>query len=218
MTLRRAETIADELEKMIFSGAFQDGERLDEQRLSTHFGVSRTPLREALQRLATSGLVDQLPRRGVFVRHPGPVELMELFEAMSELEAACARLAARRITDEALAQLRQANAVCRTAVLSSDVDHYYDENERFHHIIYEQSGNRFLAQETARLHRRLQPFRRHQLHLRGRMAQSLEEHQAVVDALERGDGDSAANALRDHVAVQGEKFHHLMTGLANKSA
>ena len=105
MEKRRADTIADELEELIFDGTFPDGERLDEVRLAEHFGVSRTPLREALQRLARSGLVELIPRRGAFVRQPGPVELLEMFEVMAEVEAVCGRLAARRISDEAFAEL-----------------------------------------------------------------------------------------------------------------
>ena len=218
MEHRRADTIATELEGMIFDGTFANGERLDEQSLAVRFGVSRTPLREAFQRLAMSGLVEQIPRRGLFVRHPGPVELVEMFEVMAELEAACARLAARRISEVALRDLKAANETCRTAVAQGDTDAYYAENERFHQLIYKQSGNEFLEQETLRLHRRLQPFRRQQLNLRGRMAQSLSEHESVVAALARADDLAAANALRDHVAVQGEKFHHLMAGMRTRQS
>jgi DNA-binding GntR family transcriptional regulator len=213
MDIRRADSIAQELEQMIFTGRFADGDRLDEARLAERFGVSRTPLREALQKLAVSGLVEQVPRRGVFVRQPGPVELLGLFEAMAELEAACARLAAARITDAALADLRAANRICREALSRGDTDAYYTENARFHHILYAASGNAYLETEARRLHRRLQPFRRRQLQLRGRMPQSMAEHETIVAALEAGDASAAATALRDHVAVQGEKFHHLLSGL-----
>ncbi|MRU16637.1 GntR family transcriptional regulator [Roseovarius sp. A21] len=213
MDKRRADIIAEQLEERIFDGTYQDGDRLDEVRLASQFGVSRTPLREALQRLARSGLVELVPRRGAFVRQPGPVDLMEMFEVMAELEAACGRLAARRISDEALADLHNANAKCQTAVEAHDPDSYYVENERFHKIIYRESGNGFLETETGNLHRRLQPFRRQQLRLRGRMAQSMGEHRAILDALEKGDSEAAADALRGHVAIQGEKFHNLIATL-----
>lgn len=213
MEQRRADSIAEALEELIFSGTFSDGDRLDEVRLAAQFGVSRTPLREAFQRLALSGLVSLIPRRGAFVRQPGPIELMEMFEVMAELEAVCGRLAARRISEQALADLRDANARCQAAVADRDPDTYYIENERFHHTIYRQSGNRFLEQEAAKLHKRLKPFRRQQLRFRGRMAQSMAEHQAIVAALSQGAPEQAANALRDHVAVQGEKFHSLMASL-----
>lgn len=213
MEQRRADNIAEQLEELIFTGMYRDGDRLDETRLAEQFGVSRTPLREAFQRLALSGLVELIPRRGAFVRQPGPVELMEMFEVMAELEATCGRLAAMRISDAALEDLRDANAKCQAAVEALDSDGYYAENERFHQIIYQQSGNRFLEQETAKLHKRLKPFRRQQLRLRGRMAQSMAEHEAIVEALEQASAEQAGQALRAHVAVQGEKFHNLMASL-----
>ena len=217
MEQRLADRIAEQLEELIFSGGFSDGDRLDEVRLAEQFGVSRTPLREALQRLALSGLAELVPRRGAFVRQPGPVDLMEMFEVMAELEAVCGRLAARRISETALTDLRAANDRCQKAVAALNTDDYYAENERFHQIIYSQSGNGFLEQEAAKLHKRLKPFRRQQLRLRGRMAQSMSEHEEIVKALEAGDSDRAGAALRDHVAVQGEKFHSLMASLKRKA-
>ncbi|WP_306146647.1 MULTISPECIES: GntR family transcriptional regulator [unclassified Roseibium] len=213
MERKRADLIADELEGLILEGTYKDGARLDEVQLAERFEVSRTPVREALQRLSQSGLVEQIPRRGVFVRQPGPVELLEMFEVMAELEAVCARLAASRITDQALSDLHAANARCDEAVAAQDTDGYYLENERFHAILYRQSGNGFLEQECLRLYRRLQPFRRMQLRARGRLPQSMSEHKSIVTALEKGDGEGAAAAIRGHVAVQGEKFHHLMASL-----
>ena len=205
--------IADALEGLILDGTFVDGERLDEVQLADRFDVSRTPIREAFQKLAPSGLVEQIPRRGIFVRHPGPVELLEMFEVMAELEAVCVRLAAVRITEKALAALKDNNLRCQEAVEQNDPDRYYDENEVFHKALYRQSGNSFLERECLRLHRRLKPFRRMQLQLRGRLKQSMAEHEAIIDALDKGDGDKAAATIKDHVAVQGEKFHHLMASL-----
>ena len=213
MVSKRAEQIAADLEERILRGLFADGERLDELRLAEEFSVSRTPLREAFQQLARTGLIEHLPRRGVFVRLPGPVDLVEMFEVMAELEAACARLAATRITEAALAELAEANRCCKIAVAAADAESYYDWNERFHRIIYAQSGNRFLDQETLRLQRRLRPYRRAQLRLRGRMVQSMAEHEAIVDALSTGHADKAATVMRRHVAIQGEKFHHLIASL-----
>ncbi|MGR3495035.1 GntR family transcriptional regulator [Citreimonas sp.] len=213
MERKRSDSIAETLEGLILDGTFADGDRLDEVQLAERFDVSRTPLREAFQRLAVSGLVEQIPRRGVFVRQPGPVALLEMFEVMAELEAACARLAASRITDAALDEMRAVNARCHASVEVRDVDAYYRENERFHAILYRQSANGFLEDKCLRLQRRLSPFRRRQLHLRGRLAQSMAEHESVVAALERGDANTAADAIRAHVAVQGEKFHLLMSAL-----
>ena len=213
MERKRADIIADDLEQLIVEGAFAPGDRLDETQLAERFDVSRTPVREALQRLALSGLAEQIPRRGVFVRQPGPVEIIEMFAVMAELEGVCARLAAARIGEAALAELHAANARCADAMARADSDGYYAANERFHAIVYRESGNGFLEQECARLHRRLKPFRRLQLRVRGRLAQSMSEHEAVVAALEAGDGAAAAEEIRAHVAVQGEKFHHLVASL-----
>lgn len=213
MTNRHADHIAQQLEELIFDGTYADGDRLDEMRLAEKFGVSRTPLREAFQRLAHSGLLELIPRRGAFVRQPGPADLLEMFEAMAELEAACGRLAAQRITREALSQLIETNAQCQAAIEADNPDAYYSANSEFHAIIYDQCGNSYLQNEAQRLHRRLKPFRRQQLRLRGRMAQSMLEHEQILAALTDSDSDQAETTLRDHVAVQGEKFFHLMASL-----
>lgn len=207
---RRADTIRKDLEQMIVTGALADGERLDEITLSERFGCSRTPLREAFQALAASGLVQLIPRRGAFVRHLAFDEMVEMFEVMAELEALCGRLAARRVDDDALAAMRATVLACETAVAGNDSDAYYAHNERFHMLIYHASGNAFLASEATSLHRRLQPFRRMQLQVRGRMGQSLTEHREILVALEQGEGEAAARTLRDHIAVQGTRFNDLM--------
>ncbi|MDO6731180.1 GntR family transcriptional regulator [Marinovum sp. 2_MG-2023] len=216
MDRTRPDVIAAAIEQLIFDGTFCDGDRMDEVQLADRFLVSRTPIREALNRLAHSGLVEHVPRRGVFVRQPGPVELMEMFEVMAELEAICARYAASRMTDAALVDLREANQRCTQAAEANDPDAYYSHNEAFHQLIYAASCNGFLEGEARKLQRRLQPFRRLQLSLRGRMAQSLSEHDAVLDALSRGDAAEAGRALHSHVAIQGEKFHHLKAILSDK--
>jgi DNA-binding GntR family transcriptional regulator len=210
MSERIADSLREQLEQAILTGEFHDGERLDEARLSERYAVSRTPLREAFQRLAASGLVELVPHRGAFVRHPAFDEVVEMFEVMAEMEAFCGRLAARRVSDAMLDQIEATVTACEVSVARGDSDGYYRENERFHHLIYEASGNGFLAAEAARLHRRLQPFRRMQLRLRGRMRQSLNEHRRILDALRAGDSAVAADTLRGHVAVQGERFNDLM--------
>ena len=210
MEPRRADGVREALEQMIVTGELADGDRLDEMSLSERFGCSRTPLREAFQALAASGLVQLIPRRGAFVRHPGLAEMVEMFEVMAELEALCGRLAARRVTPELMAELWATVTACEAAVADDDTDRYYDENERFHLLLYRAGGNAFLEAEATRLHRRLKPFRRLQLRVRGRMAQSLAEHRAVLEALHDGQAEAAAAVLRDHVAVQGGKFNDLM--------
>lgn len=215
MEIRRADKIAETLEQLVFSGEYQDGDRLDELKLADQFRVSRTPIREALQVLVSSGMAEQIPRRGVFVRQPGPVELMDMFETMAELEASCGRLAATRITEAGLEQLLQANEKCQRAIDAQDLGGYYTENEHFHQAIYRGSANSYLEKQALRLQNRLKPYRKVQLRFRGRVDQSMAEHVAIVEALQNGDADQAANMLRSHVAVQGEKFHQLIASLNN---
>lgn len=210
MVSRSADKIRENIEQRIVEGEFKDGERLDEVRLANLFGVSRTPLREALRMLAGSGLVELIPKRGAFVRHPGIVELVEMFEVMAELEALCGRLAARRISSGDLAKLTVAARACELALEGEDPDAYYHRNEEFHQLIYTAGGNNFLVAEASRLQKRLRPFRRMQLRARGRMKQSMAEHAVILKALEDGDADAAAEALRSHVTVQGERFHDLL--------
>ena len=216
MSRRTADHIRETLEQRIVEGELADGERLDEVSLSKAFGVSRTPLREALRMLAGSGLVDLIPRRGAFVRHPGVVELIEMFEVMAELEALCGKLAARRISAGQLIRLRQARDKCAIAMESSDPDAYYRANEDFHQAIYAAAGNEFLREESMRLQKRLRPFRRIQLRSTGRLRQSMDEHESILSAIEAGDDLMTADELRRHVAVQGERFNDLVASI-NKS-
>ena len=217
MINRIADTIKEELEQMIVTGHFTDGERLDEVKLAEKFKISRTPLREAFQSLAASGLVELLPHRGAFIRHPSFVELVEMFDVMAELEAACGSRAVRRITDKQLVDIRHTITDCEEALRASNVDEYYRANEMFHHLIYHASGNSFLASQAAQLHRRLKPFRRMQLRVRGRLPQSMSEHHQIVTAIESGDPEKTASALRNHVSIQGEKFHDLMASYRPKN-
>ncbi|MGN6551365.1 MAG: GntR family transcriptional regulator [Pararhizobium sp.] len=213
---RTADRIREDLEQAIVAAEFADGERLDEVTLSIRFAVSRTPVREALHALAASGLVEMIPRRGVFVRYPSFVKVVEMFDVMAEMEAMCGRLAARRITEAELAALEEAAVACEKALEEGDSDQYYRENERFHHVLYRASGNTFLAEEASRLHKRLKPFRRLQLRVRGRMKQSMREHRDVQEAVREGDAERASRILRRHISVQGEKFNDLMASLAKE--
>lgn len=207
---RPAERIREALEQSILLGEIAVGARLDESRLAERFAVSRTPVREALQLLVASGLLEHRRHRGVFVRAPDARELAEMFEVMAELEGLCGRLLARRADPTDVDRLRRLVDDCERALASGDSDHYYRENERLHLALYELSGNRFLAAEAGALHRRLQPFRRLQLRVPERLRQSMREHRAIVDAIAAADADAAARELRAHVAVQGERFADLL--------
>lgn len=211
-----AAKVREELENAIAWGEFAPGSRLDETALAARFGVSRTPIREALQQLAAAGLIDIRPRRGATVALASPERLYEMFEVMAELEAMCARLAARRLSPEGLEALHSAQAQC--AANRNDPDAYYAANEAFHQAIYRLSGNGFLASEAASLQKRLRPYRRLQLRVRNRVQTSFSEHDAIIRHLEAADGEAAARAMRDHVRVQGERFSDLVASLAQLNA
>lgn len=210
-----ADVLYERIETMIAEGQFKDGERLDEMRLARDFGVSRTPLREALRLLSATGLVELIPNRGAFVRQPDFTRLVEMFEVMAEVEAWCARLAAGRITKAQLLLLRKAASACEAALQAQDYKRYYAENATFHTMIYEASGNGFLAEEAANLHRRLKPFRQAQLSFGDRLSQSMMEHREILLALEAADAARADSVMRDHIRVQGsiyEEYRQSMSG------
>ncbi|WP_134680537.1 GntR family transcriptional regulator [Paracoccus ravus] len=209
---RRTDRIREALEEMIVEGRFADGERLDEVSLSKSFGVSRTPLREAFQALASSGLVEIRARRGTFVRFPSLEDVVEMFDVMAEIEALCGRYAARRLAQADRLAMGDALRACEDAASIPDVEAYYRANHDFHAAIYRASGNRFLANEAERLHRRLKPFRRLQLRVRGRIPESLAEHTRIFEAIVGGDEAAVSCELRRHIAVQGDGFADLVAG------
>ena len=203
--------IRDSLEQRIVEGELSNGKRLDETELSGFYGVSRTPVREALQRLAESGLAEHLPRRGTFVRSPSLSQLVEMFEVMAELECMAIRLAARRATSNDIDALEKDNETCRAAVAANDTKKYYEINARLHGRIYQMSGNSFLANEARRLHDRLRPFRRLQLGVRGRMEESMAEHDIILAALRDGDADRAMETMKKHITIVGVRFNDLVS-------
>ncbi|WP_406856042.1 MULTISPECIES: GntR family transcriptional regulator [unclassified Alsobacter] len=209
--------LRDLIEQAILVGDFAPGEKLEEVALAQRFGVSRTPVREALHQLSAAGLVDSRPRRGAFVASVTPERLIEMFEVMAELEAYAAKLAARRLTPEAEAEIVEAHRACKAA-LGKDPDAYYYENERFHFAIFHASRNGFLIEQASALHRRLKPYRRLQLRVRNRVAASFAEHEAIVAAIRSGKAKKAATLIRDHIAVQGERFADLMASLPSLQA
>jgi DNA-binding GntR family transcriptional regulator len=204
------------IEGEILTGTITPDSRLDEVTLAERFGVSRTPVREALQALAVSGLVEMRPRRGAIVSAPTLKRLIEMFELMAEIEAMCARLAARRL--RASDRTAIADALDRCRRVASDPDAYYYENERFHQAIYAAAQNGFAAEQATALQKRLAFYRRLQLRVRNRLAASLAEHEAIVSAVFTGDEERAAREVRSHVAIQGERFSDLLAGLGTKAS
>ncbi len=214
----RADSLRDQLEEEILTGALAPGSRLEEVALARRFGVSRTPIREALFQLSAAGLVESRPRRAAVVAEIGPCQLTEMFEVMAELEAMCARLATRRATAEDLAAIRSAQEACRTALRSGDGDAYYYQNEAFHERIRAAARNRFLIDQADALQKRLRPYRRLQLRARNRIEASFREHDAIVAAIVGSDAERAEAVMRAHVVVQGERFADLIASLDRREA
>ncbi|WP_046119174.1 GntR family transcriptional regulator [Sinorhizobium sp. PC2] len=208
--------LRDEIENAILSNEFSPGERLDEMVLANRFGVSRTPVREALMQLNAIGLIEIRPRRGAVVIDPGPHRVYEMFEVMAELEGLAGSLAARRLNDEAREAITAAHKRCELSAKAGDSDEYYYANEEFHKAIYAASRSEFLQEQCTQLHRRLRPYRRLQLRVRNRLSTSFSEHCAIVDAIFAGNGDEARRLLRAHVGIQGERFSDLVASMATR--
>jgi DNA-binding GntR family transcriptional regulator len=197
----RAAELAAALADDILRGRLTPGLRLDEQELAQRFGVSRTPVREALGQLAATGLVEHRPRRGVIVAVISPLRLHEMFAVMAELEASASRLAATAMTAEQRQGLDASHRASQTAVHHSRIDDYEHFNQEFHTRIYAGCHNSYLRDLLNATRTRLAPFRRAQFNLLGRLAASWREHDAVVEAILRGDGEGAARAMREHLTV-----------------
>lgn len=212
---RSSRTICDAIEDDIVTGKLPPGTKLDEASLCQRFEVSRTPIREALRFLSERGMVQLIRNRGAFVVEMSVPQLIEMFEVMAELEGMCGRLCARRITAELSEELQSAHEACCAAKGEDDADEYYYRNEAFHDVIYRGCQNGFLAEQTGALRRRLQAYRRMQLHLPKRIRDSFDEHQAIVDAIILGDESQAEERLRDHVLIQGERFTDFVATLGN---
>lgn len=200
----RATEIVQELEQDILNGVLRPGDRLDERQLGERFGLSRTPVREALLHLAAVGLAESEPRRGTVVAEITLPVLIEMFEVMVEIEALCARFAARRMVSARLAEIETRHAEAQEFVAAEDADGFYRANVKFHEAIYAASQNGYLERQALTLSRRLSPFRRLQLRRPRRLATSNREHGEIIAALAAADPDEAAAVMRRHVSVQGE--------------
>jgi DNA-binding GntR family transcriptional regulator len=214
----RSEELLHCLEGEILSGTIPPGTRLDEQTLAKRFEVSRTPVREVLWHLASSGLVQMRPHHGAVVRQFTLAELVEMFQVMAELEGLSARLAARRITPEERQKLRASHEACAAAVQARDETGFFDENNVFHDIILNASRNTFLLNQQRDLRRLLNPYRRYVTRQSGRMEKSVAEHEAVLDAIERGDAAAAGDTMRFHVNMLGEEagdFIAVLSGIGS---
>ena len=202
LTEKLATAIADG----ILDGTFKPGTHLDEVSLAHQHGVSRTPVREALRQLTTSGLIDMRPRRGAVVSKATQEQVESLFVAMAKMEATCTRLCALSMTPVERRRLQARHEAMTELAGSGDPDAYSNANVAFHSAIYAGARNVLLAEFAMGLRRRVGPFRRAQFRMAGRLARSNQEHDAVVRAILAGDASAAHAAMLHHVSLVEDAF------------
>jgi DNA-binding GntR family transcriptional regulator len=183
----------------IASGALPPGTALDEQQLAARFGASRTPVREALRQLSVSGLTESRPRRGVIVTRLTTERVMNMYEAMAEIEAVCVRLATFRMTPLERGDLIELHNTSNAMAAAYDFDAYDAFNRAFHEKLYCGTHNDFLAEQAIAIRARLSAFRRTQLREGDRIIRSRDEHDRVITAITECDGDRAAQLMRAHM-------------------
>ncbi|HEY6433624.1 MAG TPA: GntR family transcriptional regulator [Acetobacteraceae bacterium] len=196
-----SEVIRTALADEITAGELEPGAEIDEQEVARRFGVSRTPVREALRELAATGLVSIEPRRGVRVVSLTLDKLGEMFEVMAEIEAICVRTATHRMTSTERLALLLLHRKSLDAVRNCNINLYDQMNQQFHSAIYRGTHNSFLESHAAALRLRLAPFRRAQFHGSQRLRQSYAEHEGLIIQVHRGDGDEAARLMRAHMST-----------------
>jgi DNA-binding GntR family transcriptional regulator len=192
----------EELRRRIAGSALSPGQRLDEAALADDLGISRTPLREALKVLSAEGLVEIRPRRGCYVAELGSADLEEIFPIMALLEGEVAREAAQKGSAAELKRLDQLHASLERHAAAGEIDRYYEVNYVFHDALQAIAGNRWLQHVIGDLRKLLKLSRHRSLRLEGRLAESLAEHRALMDALHRRDGDGAERVMKAHLLAQ----------------
>jgi DNA-binding GntR family transcriptional regulator len=182
----------------IDQGLYRPGDRLVESELAERFGVSRTPIREALQRLETQSLLTR-DGRSLIVASLDHAQMAELYVVRQELEGLAAKLAAQHAAEEEIQVLR--DMVEADRALLDDPEALARANRRFHHQIHLASHNRFLVQQLDLVYRSMALMARTSLAAAGRGQNALDEHAAIVDAIAQRDGDRAARTLKDHLSI-----------------
>jgi DNA-binding GntR family transcriptional regulator len=185
----------------IISGELAPGEMLSEVSLARSLGVSRGPIREALGRLASEGLVTITPRRGAIVTELTREEFIEAYQVREALETLAIRLAVPRLGESDLARLRELHEAMVEHARREDVNAFFDANARFHEVFVTASGNRKLGALHRLLHDQTGRYLARSLALRGSLERSITEHAAILEAVEARDAERAARLLADHIEV-----------------
>ena len=200
MTL--SDKVFQALAAAIVSGRLKPGQRLDEPSVCREFGVSRTPVREALRRLGGTELVEMTPRKGVIVARIDVEQLTDMYEALAEFEGLCARLSAVRMTALEKKRLELLNASRESRMAKGDRDDFAAINTEFHEAIYQGSHSPSIASVTRNFRQRIASFRVLQF-VPGQTEHSFRGHDEIVQAILASDAESACHAMRDHVTRVG---------------
>jgi DNA-binding GntR family transcriptional regulator len=172
--------------------------RLDERQLAQDFGISRTPVREAMAQLEREGFVRSVPRRGVYVVRKTRREVIEMITAWAALEGMAARLITQTATDEQIASLRTWFATFENGELRAHLDEYSEANIEFHQTIIRLSGNGVLLSLAENLFTHMRMIRRKTIGEKDRVERSIRDHMNIIEALEARDTERVANLVRDH--------------------
>jgi len=190
------EEVAEQLRQRIFRRALEPGSWIDELKIAEEFGISRTPLREALKVLAAEGLVTMKVRRGAYVTEVSDKDLHDVYHLLALLESDAARVVAESATDAQLRELEALHAELAASV--ADRDRFFGVNERFHMRLLELADNRWRDQMVADLRKVMKLNRHNSLLRQGRIEESLREHADILAALSARDAEGAARAMQDH--------------------
>jgi DNA-binding GntR family transcriptional regulator len=192
------EEVAERLRQRIFARELEPGSWIDEMRLAEEYGISRTPLREALKVLATEGLVTMKVRRGAYVTEVNDKDLSDVYHLLSLMEADAAAEVAKRANPAELKELEQLHQELTEA--QTDRERFFAINERFHVRLLEIADNRWRMQLVADLRKVMKLNRQHSLLKTGRVQDSLHEHQSLLDALLARDAEQAGLRMQEHFA------------------
>lgn len=210
--------VAERLRQRIFAHELTPGTWIDEQKLAEQYGISRTPLREALKVLASEGLVELRPRRGCYVTEISRQDMDDIFPLMAMLEGRCAAEAVNRATSSDIAALKEIHERLESAARDGRIDAFFEANQEFHKKIQELSGNRWLLSVIQDLRKVLKLSRLHSLSLEGRLQQSLDEHRLIMAALEARNGSTAEKLMHDHLLSGREALAKMEAAAPSKAA
>ena len=194
------EDVADRLRDQIFAKQLAPGSWLDEQSLAEQFGISRTPMREAIKALASEGLVTMKMRRGAYVTEVNRSDLEQIFTVLSLLEGQAAKEAALKATEDELNLLDHLHHRLETAAADRDIEQFFEINGKFHELIQQIAGNRWMNGVIDDLRKVLKLHRKDSLTSTGRLQNSLIEHREILRAILKRDDLAAEAAMRKHFA------------------